>query len=158
MPKSHCAEYTPNEEELAIQVCSGDHSWSFLVILAMTMAMTINSNSVIHVSVASAGWYESVEHMFKYFVYPAMPSTNTFHSWLCTLKTCSYLLCRTAYMLYSSHSYCIPGCSNFILRHLYMTVRLGQTRRQCEIRWMELEWARDCCKVNIPVNSSSYSY
>ncbi len=84
-------------------------------------------------------------------------STNTFHSWLCALKTCSYLLCRTAYVLYSSHSYCIPGCSNCILCHLYMTVRLGQTRRQCKIRRMELECARDCCKVDICINSCSQS-
>ncbi len=72
------------------------------------------------------------------------------HSWC-------YLLCRTAYVLYSSHSYCIPGCSNGILRHSYMTVRLGQTRRQCEIRRMQLECARDCCKVDIRVNLCSYS-
>ncbi len=126
MPQSHCAESMLNEDELTIRVCSGDHSRSFLVILAVTMTMTINSNSVLLVRVASAGQNN--------FVYPAVPSMNTFHSWLCTLKTCSYLLCCTAYVLYSSHSYCIPGCSNCILRHSYMTVRLGQTRRQCEIR------------------------
>ncbi len=40
----------PNEEELTIRVCSGDYSWSFLVILAMTM--TINSNSVLLIRVA----------------------------------------------------------------------------------------------------------
>ncbi len=33
--------------------------------------------------------------------------TMTFHSWLCALKTCSYLLCHTADVLYSSHSNCI---------------------------------------------------
>ncbi len=53
----------PNEDELTIRVCSGDHSWSFLVILAMTM--TINSNSVLLVRVASAGQYECFEHFQK---------------------------------------------------------------------------------------------
>ncbi len=51
----------PNEDELTIRVCSSDHSWSFVVILAMT----INSNSVLLVSVTSAGWYESFEHAQK---------------------------------------------------------------------------------------------
>ncbi len=90
-------------------------------------------------------------------MYAAVPSMTTFHSWLCALKMCSYLLCRTAYVLYSSHSYCIPGCSNCILHHSYMTVKLGQTRRQCEMRQMELECARDCRKVDMHANSCSYS-
>ncbi len=55
----------PNEDELTIRVCSSDHSWSFLVILAITMTMTINSNSVLLVRVTSAGWYESFEHVQK---------------------------------------------------------------------------------------------
>ncbi len=52
-----------NEDELTIQVCLDDHSWSFLVILAMTM--TINWKSVLLVHVASAGRYESFEHVQK---------------------------------------------------------------------------------------------
>ncbi len=55
----------PNDDELTIQVRSGDHSWSFLVILAMTVTMTINSNSVLLVRVASAGRYEFFEHVQK---------------------------------------------------------------------------------------------
>ncbi len=66
----------PNEDELTIRVCSSDHSWSFLVILAMTLTMTINSNSVLLVRVTSAGLYESFEHVQKICV----PSTNNFHS------------------------------------------------------------------------------
>ncbi len=66
---------------------------SFLVILAMTMTMTFNSNSILLMRVTSAGLYESFEHVQKFRV----PSANTFHSWLCALKTCGYLLCRTAY-------------------------------------------------------------
>ncbi len=46
----------------------GDHSWSFLVILAMTMTITINLNSVLLVRVASAGRYESFEHVQKFCV------------------------------------------------------------------------------------------
>ncbi len=55
----------PNKDELTIQVCSGDYSWSLMVILAMIMTMTINSNSVLLIRVASAGWYESFEHVQK---------------------------------------------------------------------------------------------
>ncbi len=58
----------PNEDKLTIRVCSGDHSWSFLIILAMTMTMTINSNSVLLIRVASAGQYESFEHVQKFCV------------------------------------------------------------------------------------------
>ncbi len=55
----------PNEDELTIRVCSSDQSSSFLVILAMTMTMTINSISVLLIGVTSAGWYESFEHVQK---------------------------------------------------------------------------------------------
>ncbi len=108
-----------------IRVCSGDHYWSFLVILAMTMTMTINSNSGLLVCVASAGRYEHFEHVQNFCV----PSTNNFHSCLFALKACSYRLCHTDYVIYSSHYYCIPGCSNCILRHSYMTVRLGHDQK-----------------------------
>ncbi len=96
-----------------------DHSWSFLIILAMTVTMTINSNSVLLIHVTSAGQHESFEHVQNF----CLPSMYNFHSCLCALKTCSYHLCRTGYVLYSSRSYCISGCSNSILCHLYMTVR-----------------------------------
>ncbi len=98
MPLSHCAESTAEWGRI-------DHSslyrWSFLVILAMTM--TMDSNSVLLMCVASAGEYKSFEHVQKFCV----PSANNFHSCLCALKTCSYCLCRTAYMPYSRHSHCI---------------------------------------------------
>ncbi len=58
-----------NKDELTIRVQSGDHSWSFLVILAMTMTMTIYSNSVLLIRVTSAGQHESL-NMLKHFVYP----------------------------------------------------------------------------------------
>ncbi len=87
MLKSHCAE-SPTEPARI------DHSslygWSFLVILAMTM--TINLNSVLLVCVASADKYESFEHFQTFCV----TSTNNFYYCLCALKTCSYRLCRTA--------------------------------------------------------------
>ncbi len=88
MPQSHCAESTAEWRRIDNSSLFG---CSFLVILAMTMTMTINSNSVLSVHVASAGRYESFEHVQKICV----PSTNNFHSWLCTLKTSSYLLCHT---------------------------------------------------------------
>ncbi len=67
------------------------------------MTMTIHSNSVLLMRVTLAGQYKSFEHVQNICV----PSTNNFHSCLCALKMCSYHLCRTAYMLYSSHSHCI---------------------------------------------------
>ncbi len=76
MPQFHCANHLPNEDELTIRVCSSDHSWSFLVILAMTMTMTINLNSVLLIHVASAGQYESFEHVQNVYV----TSSNNFHS------------------------------------------------------------------------------
>ncbi len=72
----------PNEDELTIRVSMGEHSWSFLVILIMTMTMTIHSNSVLLMRVASAGQYESFEHVQNFRV----PSANNFHSCLCALK------------------------------------------------------------------------
>ncbi len=86
----------PNEDESTILVCLGDHSWSF-------QSISIHSNCVLLMCVGSAGDYESFEHVQTFRV----ASANKFHSCLCTLKTCSYCVCRTAYVLYSSHSHYI---------------------------------------------------
>ncbi len=90
MPQSHCAESAAERGRI-------DHLCSmgglFLVILAMTMTMPINSNSALHFHVTSAGQNESFEHVQNFHA----PNVNSFHSWLCALKTCSYLLCHTAY-------------------------------------------------------------
>ncbi len=93
MPKSHCPESTPKRGRMDN---SSWFEWSFLVIRAMTM--TIDSNSILLVCVASAGQYEVFEHVQKEHV----PSTNNLHSCLSALRTCSYRVCRTTYMLYSS--------------------------------------------------------
>ncbi len=100
MPQFHCAKCTA---ECTWIDHSGLFGWSFLVILAMTMTITINLNSFLLVRVASAGQYESFEHVQNF----CAPRTNNFHSCLCALKTCSYRLFRTACVLYSSRSYCI---------------------------------------------------
>ncbi len=99
----------PNEDELTIQLCTGDHSWSFLVILTMKMTMTIYSNSVLLMHVASASQHKGFEHVQKLCV----PIVNNFHSCLCALKKCNYCLCHTAYVLYSSHSqyYFVRACN-----------------------------------------------
>ncbi len=60
MLQSHCAESTAERGWIDHLCLIGG---SFLVILAMTMTMTINSNSVLLVRVASAGRYESFEHV-----------------------------------------------------------------------------------------------
>ncbi len=62
------------------------------------MTMTIDLNSVLLLHVALAGQYEVFEHVQKVCV----PSTNNLHSCLCALRMCSYLVCRTTYVLYSS--------------------------------------------------------
>ncbi len=145
MTKSHCVESTAEQARIDDSSLFG---WSFLVILAMPMTLTINSSSVLLVRVALAGCYESFQHV-KFF---CVPSTNNFHSCLCALKTCSYFLCRTA------------ACCIVVVFTVFLVVLTvysvilswqcdwGMTRRQCKIRWMELECARDCCKEDIHVN------
>ncbi len=133
-----------NKHELMIQVCLGDHSWSFLVILAMTMTMTINLNIVLLVRVASAGQYECFEHVQIICV----PNMNNFDSCLCTLKICSYRLCRTA-----SHKkwkcYILVILTIFlVVLTVYYVIRTWQwdwamTRRQCKIRQMEHALRKD---------------
>ncbi len=87
----------PNEDESTIRVCSG---------VILVHSGNDNDNRFEQCSSRAcslAGRYESFEHVQKF----CLPSTNNFHSCLCALRTCSYRLCRTAYMLYSSHSHCI---------------------------------------------------
>ncbi len=63
----------------------------------------MNLNNVLLIRVTSPGQHGSFE-LFKTFVFQR---TNIFHSWLYALKTYSFLLCRTAYLLYSGCSYCV---------------------------------------------------
>ncbi len=95
MHQSHCPESTPEQGWMDN---SSWFKWSFLVIRVMTMTMTIDSNSILLVHVASAGQYKIFEHVQKVRV----PNTNNLHSCLCALRTCSYRVSRTTYMLYSS--------------------------------------------------------
>ncbi len=74
----------------------GGHSWSF-------QSIPIHSNSVLLMCLVSAGECESFEHVQKLCV----ASANEFHSCLYALKTCTFRVCPTAYVLYSSHSHCI---------------------------------------------------
>ncbi len=91
MPQSHCPESTPERGRMDN---SSWFEWSFLVI----RAMTIDSNSVLLVRVASAGQYEVFEHVQNVRVL----SINNLHSCLCALRMCSYRVCRTTYVLNSS--------------------------------------------------------
>ncbi len=84
MPSLTVPNLLPNEDELNIRVCTGDHSWSFLVILAITITMTIDSNSVLLVHVVSAGQYESIEHVQK----------------ICVPGTCCNLVILTVFWLF----------------------------------------------------------
>ncbi len=45
-------------------------------------------------------------------IFLTLPCISFMPQWLCALKTYSYLLVAQLIMLYSSHSYCIPVCSN----------------------------------------------
>ncbi len=73
--------------------------------------------------VGSAGEYESFEHVQKLRV----ASTNEFHSCLCMLRTCSYRVCLTAYMLYSRHSHCIRTVFWLFLLYTRSFVHVGGT-------------------------------
>ncbi len=98
MLQSHCAESTAE--------------WSFLVIPGHSSNGNDNDNRFEQCSSLACGLgrpVRSFEHVQRFCV----PSENNFHSCLCALRTCSYRVCRTAYMLYSSHSH-------YILRHSYM--------------------------------------
>ncbi len=112
MPQSHCAESTPEWGRIDN---SSLFEWSFLVNLDHSSNDNDNENQFEQCSSHPCNFGRLV----RKFVYTAVPSMNTFHSWLCALKTSSYLLCRTAYVLYSSHSYCIRGCSNCVPCHSY---------------------------------------
>ncbi len=106
----------PNEHEWTIRVGLGVHTWSFQYI-------PIHSSSVLLTRVGSAGEYGSFEHVQKLCV----ASTNEFHSCLCVLRTCSYLVCLTAYMLYSSHSHCIRTVFWLFLVYTRSFVHVGGT-------------------------------
>ncbi len=106
----------PNEHEWTIRVGSGVHSWSF-------QSIPIHSSSVLLMCVGSAGEYKSFEHVQKLRV----ASTNEFHSCLCLLITCSYRVCLTEYVLYSSHSHCIRTVFWLFLLYTRSFIHVGGT-------------------------------
>ncbi len=128
MPQSHCAE-SPHKDESTIRVCLGGHSWSF-------QSIPIHSISVLLMCVGLAGEYESFEHVQKL----CLASANKFHSCLCALKTCSYSVCRTAYMQYSSHSHCILTVFWLSLLYTRSFVHVGETAASCEWTRRQCEW------------------
>ncbi len=71
--------------------------------------------------VGSPGEYESFEHVQKIRV----ASMNEFHSCLCVLRTCSYRVCLTAYVLHSSHSHCIRTVFWLFLLYTRSFVHVG---------------------------------
>ncbi len=103
MPKSHCAESTVERARINHSSLFGG---SFLVILVHCGNDNDNDNQLEQCSSRACNFgrsFQNFEHVQKFHV----PSANNFHSCLCALKMCSYHFYRTAYMLYSSHSYCI---------------------------------------------------
>ncbi len=116
MPQSHSPESTPERARM-------DHmSWfggSFVVI----PSIPIHMSSVLLIRVGSAGEYESFEHVQKLCV----ASMNQFHSCLYVLRTCSYRVCRTAYVLYSSHYHCIRTVFWLFLLYTRSFVHVGGT-------------------------------
>ncbi len=147
MPHSHCAESTPERGQIDHSSLFGGrgHSWSF-------QSIPIHSDSVLLMRIGWSGEYENFEHVQKLRVARA----NKFHSCLCALKTCSYRVCRTAYVLYSSHSHYILTVFWLFLLYTRSFIHVGETG---PIMWMdqktvrmEMECARDCCKVDIRVH------
>ncbi len=106
----------PNEHEWTIRVGSGVQLWLF-------QSIPIPSSSVLLMLVGSAGECQSFEHVQKLCV----ASTNQFYSCLCVLRTCSYLVRLTAYVLYSSHSHCIRTVFWLFLLYTRSFVHVGET-------------------------------
>ncbi len=79
---------------------------------------------------------KSFEHVQKLCV----ASANKFHSCLCALKTCSYRACRTAYVLYSSHSHYILTVFWLFLLYTMSFVHVGETGASCELTRRQCEW------------------
>ncbi len=145
MAQSHCAEPTPERGRI-------DHSN-----LLWGQSILIHSNSVLHMHIWLAGEYESFEHVQKLCV----ASANKFDSCLWALKTCIYRVCRTAYALYSSHSHYILNVFWLFLLYTRSFVHVSETgewwdwgimRMDQKTVRMEMECARDCCKVDIRVH------
>ncbi len=128
MPKSHCHESSPEWGRID-HVFSRDLSW-------LLWQIPVNLNSVL-----------LIHGMFQIFMFPMR---TLFTTGLCVLKTCSFLLCRTSYLLYYGLFLLYSGCCNCLLHPLYM---YKISPEDCETRRMELKWARNCCKIDIPVNS-----
>ncbi len=140
MSQFHCAESIAEWGRIDNLSLFG---WSFLVILAVTLTMTINSNSVLLVRVASTGRYESFEHVLFIHGYAHWKRVVIF---FVARLTCCILVILTVFLVVLTVYYVIH------------TWEWDWGRPEdSEIRRMELECARHCCKVDIRVNSCSYS-
>ncbi len=139
MPQSHCPEYTPERARM-------DHSWSF-------QSISIHSSSVLLMRVGSASEYKSFEYVQKLCV----ASTNEFHSCLCVLRTCSYRVCLTAYVLYSSHSYCIRIVFWLFLLYTRSFVHVGGTGADTKRPKHSTNGAGMCQRLLQSTYSCSYS-
>ncbi len=86
--------------------------------------------------IESAGKYKSFEYVQKLCV----ASANKLHSCLCALKTCSYRVCCTAYVLYSSHSHYTLTVFWLFLLYTRSFVHVGETGASCELTIRQCEW------------------
>ncbi len=108
--------YSRTSTNEPFELVRGVHSWSF-------QSIPIHSSNVLLMRIWSAGEYESFEHVQKLCV----ASTNEFHFCLCVLRTCSYRVCLTAYVLYSSNSHCIRTIFWLFLLYTRSFVHVGGT-------------------------------
>ncbi len=115
MPQSHCPESDPERASI-------DHSswfeWSFLVIRGHSSNDNDNYNPFEQRSSCACSQYKVFGHVQKVRV----ASWNKFHSRWYACRTCSYRVCRTTYMLYSSR---------FAL-YTMSFVQVHFTRTECE--------------------------
>ncbi len=86
----------------------------------------------------SGGEYKVLEHVQKVCV----ASPNKFHSCLCALKTCSYRVYRTAFILYSGHSHCILCHSHSSKEYVWSTNVTRYESNKIEWFWTFHEWTR----------------
>ncbi len=112
----YCSVCVPNAPVPLCRIYSRTRTnQPFKFIRGSFLVIPIHSNSVLLICLGSVGEYESFEHVQKLCV----ASANKFHSCLCALKTFCYSVCRTAYILYSSHSHYILTVFWLFLGHSY---------------------------------------
>ncbi len=126
MPKSHCAKSS-------VEWAWIDHSTWFVFIWEIIAGHSGNDNDN-QFEQCSSHTCSFCRSVLKFWTFQkcCLPSVNNFHSCLCTLKTCCYRLCRTAYVLYSNHS----NYTTSFVHVTFQTNRVGMWFDREEENWV----------------------